>query len=334
MAGDDQLNSKSGGGPRRFSYVFIAATLLLVGTLRLATPLLTTLLAYLALSHLRFGKRVSKWLSVGFFLVVLLGVAYGVGSFLNRTVKALPDIADRAIPSIIQWAKRYEVELPFTDFDSLKDVAIDTIKGQADYLGRAAKFARGAGSQLVFVIIGCVVAISLFIDPRFQLERGPPLKENNLYSACCNEVAQRFTLFYTSFAIVMGGQIVISAINTMFTAIFVLVVKLHHPVTVIGLTFFCGLIPVIGNLISNSIIVGIAFTVSPELALISLVFLIVIHKLEYFLNGKIIGRRINNPVWVTLLGLVLGERLMGVPGMILAPVVLHYVKVEASRIST
>jgi len=28
---------------------------------------------------------------------------------------------------------------------------------------------------------------------------------------------------------------------------------------------------------------------------------------------------------------VLGEKLMGIPGMILAPVVLHYLKVEASR---
>ncbi|MCI0366517.1 MAG: hypothetical protein L0219_21860, partial [Phycisphaerales bacterium] len=81
-----------------------------------------------------------------------------------------------------------------------------------------------------------------------------------------------------------------------------------------------------------TIIVGIAFTVSPNMALASLAFLVVIHKLEYFLNSKIIGDRIKNPVWLTLLALVLGERLMGIPGMILAPVILHYVKVETSKI--
>jgi predicted PurR-regulated permease PerM len=32
-----------------------------------------------------------------------------------------------------------------------------------------------------------------------------------------------------------------------------------------------------------------------------------------------------------LLGIVIGEKLMGIPGMILAPVVLHYIKVEASK---
>ena len=36
-------------------------------------------------------------------------------------------------------------------------------------------------------------------------------------------------------------------------------------------------------------------------------------------------------MWLTLLGLIIGETLMGIPGMILAPVVLHYIKVEASK---
>jgi predicted PurR-regulated permease PerM len=101
---------------------------------------------------------------------------------------------------------------------------------------------------------------------------------------------------------------------------------------VIGATFFCGLLPVVGNLISNSIIVGIGITVSPKMALACLVFLIIVHKLEYFLNSKIIGDRIRNPFWLTLLALILGEKLMGIPGIILAPVVLNYLKVESSAI--
>ena len=32
-----------------------------------------------------------------------------------------------------------------------------------------------------------------------------------------------------------------------------------------------------------------------------------------------------------MLALIIGEKLMGIPGMILAPVVLHYIKVEASK---
>ena len=105
-----------------------------------------------------------------------------------------------------------------------------------------------------------------------------------------------------------------------------------YAIVIIGITFFCGLLPVIGNLISNTVIVAVSFTISPKMALAALVFLVVVHKLEYFLNSKIIGDRIKNPIWLTLLGLILGEKLMGIPGMILAPVVLYYLKVEASKI--
>jgi predicted PurR-regulated permease PerM len=63
-----------------------------------------------------------------------------------------------------------------------------------------------------------------------------------------------------------------------------------------------------------------------------LIFLVAIHKLEYLLNSKIVGERIRNPFWLTLLALIVGERLMGVPGIVLAPVILSYIKMETSRI--
>jgi len=72
--------------------------------------------------------------------------------------------------------------------------------------------------------------------------------------------------------------------------------------------------------------------VSAKIAFIALIFLIVVHKLEYFLNSKIVGARIRNPIWLTLIGLIVGEKLMGVPGMILSPVILNYLRVEMSKI--
>jgi len=100
----------------------------------------------------------------------------------------------------------------------------------------------------------------------------------------------------------------------------------------IPLTFICGMLPIVGNLISNTLIVGIAFgLVSPGAALGAFVFLVVIHKMEYFLNSKVIGARIRHPMWLTLIGLILGEYLMGIPGVILAPVILSFLKVEGSR---
>ena len=45
-------------------------------------------------------------------------------------------------------------------------------------------------------------------------------------------------------------------------------------------------VALIGNLISNTVIVGVSLSVSSVLAASSLLFLVVIHKLEYFAHAR------------------------------------------------
>jgi len=176
-----------------------------------------------------------------------------------------------------------------------------------------------------------VVAASLFLSATWGSENDPGTARDSLYATVVRELNLRFQIFFRSFAKVIGAQIIVSAINTGLTGAFLLWNGYPYVAVITTLTFLCGLLPIVGNIISNTLIVFVAFTISPRMALVALVFLMVIHKLEYFLNSKIVGDRIRNPMWLTLIGLVLGEKLMGVPGMILAPVVLHYIKVEASQ---
>lgn len=315
--------------PDRFSYAFMAVVLIAVAALHLATPLLTALFGYLALTRLHVFIR-RKWLLVLFFSLLVIAAGYVLTYFLAHAFKALPEIADRSIPSIIAWAKAHQIELPFTDYDTLKDTALDTAKGQVQYLAGAAKLARGAAKQVIFVIAGLFVAASLFLHPGFELRAAPGRLD--LYHLCCEAIARRFAILFQSFATVMGAQIIISAINTALTGIFALSVSLPYGLVIVGVTFLCGLIPVIGNLISNTVIVGVGFTVSPHMALWALIFLVLVHKLEYLLNSKIVGHRIRNPLWLTLLALIVGEKLIGFPGLILAPIILNYIRLEASEI--
>lgn len=315
--------------PARISYWFIFLTIVCVGWLHLATPLLAALFSYFALSKLTFGVR-SKWLPVSLFTVLIVGITLGLVYFVQQSIFALPRIVETTIPSFIAWAESHDIDLPFADFQSLKEMALDAAK-ELKNIGSVAGYAKIFTTQLIFLIIGCVVAISIFFNAQVVLDRASHTVKDNLYALCADEIAQRFRSFYHSFVTVMGAQIIISAINTALTSIFVFAVSLPHPVVIIGVTFLCGLLPVIGNLISNTVIVSISFTISPKMAAGALAFLVIIHKLEYFLNSKIIGDRIKNPIWLTLLGLILGEKLMGIPGMILAPVVLNYLKVEASK---
>src|SRR5436189_4526180 len=313
--------------PRRVSYAVLAATIILAGILHLSVPLLVVLFSYFALRQLYSLTR-RKLLALTLFIIAVVGIGAAGIYFTRAAILALPDVADNAIPSVNTWGQKRQIELRFSDFETLRQVVVGALGEEANYLRNVANVAKATTTNVVFSILGIIAAASLSFKTGLDPYRGTHRLKNNLYSVCCDEVSKRFRDFYRSFATVMGAQITISLINTALTAIFLLAVRMPHAPLLLAVTFLCGLVPIVGNLVSNTIIVFVALTVSLKLAISALVFLIAIHKLEYLLNSKIIGDRIRNPVWLTLIALILGERLMGVPGLILAPVVLNYLRVE------
>jgi predicted PurR-regulated permease PerM len=312
--------------PARISYAIMAVLLVFIGWFHLGMLVLTSLFGYFALRLFSFGR--SKALGVALYVIVVTVIGYGLVYFSRQVREQLPAIAETTIPAVVEYAEKQGVELPFTDYTSLRTVAIKEVKESVANFGR---YARAAAFQFALLLIGLVVAVSLFLSARWGSEDDPNTSRDSLYATVVRELDVRCRTFYQSFAKVIGAQIVISIINTGLTAVFLIWNGYPYTTVLIVLTFLCGLLPIIGNIFSNTLIVGVGFTISPRMALIALVFLVAIHKLEYFLNSKIIGDRIKNPMWLTLIALVLGEKLMGIPGMILAPVVLHYIKVEASR---
>ena len=82
---------------------------------------------------------------------------------------------------------------------------------------------------------------------------------------------------------------------------------------------------------ANTVIVVISLGVSGWVASISLVFLILIHKLEYVTNARIVGAKVHAAAWEILLALLAFEAVFGVPGLILAPVAYAYAKGELTH---
>ncbi len=146
----------------------------------------------------------------------------------------------------------------------------------------------------------------------------------------------RITLLGRAFRRVVFGQVRISALNTLLTGIYLWAilpmfgVELPLVKTMILVTFLVGLLPVLGNLISNTVIVLVSLSVSFYVAIGSLVFLIAIHKLEYFVNARIIGGQIRARAWELLLAMLVMEAAFGIPGVIAAPIYYAYIKYELS----
>jgi predicted PurR-regulated permease PerM len=150
-------------------------------------------------------------------------------------------------------------------------------------------------------------------------------------------IADRGLQLARAFRRVVFAQFRISAINTLFTALYLAVVlpwlgiDLPFTKTLILLTFVAGLLPILGNLISNTIICVVSLSQGFWVAMGSLAYLIVIHKLEYFLNVKIIGGEIRARASELLIAMLIMEAAFGIAGLIAAPIYYAYLKAELTE---
>lgn len=211
-----------------------------------------------------------------------------------------------------------------TDAEDLKAIIADWLKTHA---GRLRAGGMWIGLGLVHMIMGALLAVLVFFrhaTHHDEKTRGP----------LARQLVDKVDRFAHAFSRIATAQIKISAVNTTLTAIYLLVVLpllgIHIPFrsTLVAITFFCGLIPVLGNLISNVVITILSLGVSFPTAVGSLVFLIVIHKLEYLINSRIVGGETDSEAWEILLAILIGEAAFGVAGVVVAPIVYAFIKRE------
>ena len=196
------------------------------------------------------------------------------------------------------------------------------------HAGEVGGISKDAGRALVLTIIGMILGAMVALRKVRHVELLQPFQQ---------ALTKRISKFSQSFRRVVFAQVRIAALNAFFTAIYLMVVlpllgaELPFTKTMIALTFLLGLLPVVGNLMSNTIIVIVSLSHSPYVAAGSLAFLIVIHKAEYFLNARIIGSLIRANAWEILIAMVAMEAVFGVSGVVAAPIYYAYLKSELSE---
>lgn len=313
------------------AWIITGLLLLLTLTLHLLPALLAGLLVYelvrLIGGRLSGGRaRLAAVVVIATLLIFFISLAaVGVVAYFRSdggSLQALLQKMAEVIDNSRQTLPAFIVQHLPADADAIRQAAVHWLQnhaGEVQVVG--AEAGRGAAHGLIGMIIGAMLALHEVTDrdPRKPL------------AAALEERAVRLA---DAFRRIVFAQVRIAAINAFFTAIYLAAVLpligVHLPLTksMIVFTFIAGLLPVVGNLISNTVIVVVSLAQSPGVALASLVFLIVIHKLEYFLNAKIVGNRINAHAWELLMAMLLMEAAFGLPGVVAAPVYYAYLKDE------
>lgn len=318
------------------AWIVSAVVLLLLLYLHLLPALLAGLLVFTLVNLLTpLLKNRMLWgdgprlLAVSIIAVTVIGLIVLLGVFatsvMRENFERLPALINRMAEIIEQsrsrlpgWISEY---IP-TDADQLRHTLVEWLRGNA-YIFQDA--GADIGRVFMHVLIGMVIGALLSLEQAVAAPSGGPLTR---------EIAHRGLRLSTAFRQVVFAQIWISGINATLTALYLIIIlplfgiALPFAKTLVVLTFVVGLLPILGNLISNTVIFVVSLSHSLAVAMAALAYLILIHKLEYFLNARIIGSQIRAKAWEMLLAMLLLESAFGIPGLIAAPIFYAYMKSE------
>jgi len=277
----------------------------------------------------RFPGYISKVIAVGLLASVIIGVltllGLGLAAFFRSDSGSLTNLIAK-MAQIIEDSRQI---LPSWLDDRIPADAVVLQQLTTQWLrdnGSSLQFlGKEAGRYAAHIIIGMIVGGMLALREAIT---------DDLYKPFARTMVKRITLFGEAFRNIVFAQVRISAINTVFTSIYLIIilplmgVELPFIKTMIMITFIVGLVPVIGNLVSNTVIVIVSMSHSLAIALSSLFFLVIIHKFEYFLNARIVGGQIRANAWELLIAMVVMEVAFGIPGVVAAPIYYAYIKSE------
>lgn len=293
----------------------------------------------------------AEMLSLLVLLVGMTGCIYIFGDWVAD--KANTEVFNQLLIQILSIFDQLHTLLPASIAQYLpnsllafKEMFLGTIKHHAPQLQLAGIHTlRGVGYVLIGSVIGAIAVIQVPASPQPRIIPEPsttdettsnqlaiPAKPDNLVRPLAVHLRGKFDELMAGFNDVFFAQVRISSINTVLTSIYLLGIlpAVGHPLpmgwTLVIITFLAGMIPVIGNLFSNVVIVLLSLTHGLGVSIASLLWLVSIHKLEYFLNAQIIGHKIRATAWELLIFMLLLEASFGIAGMIAAPTIYAQIK--------
>jgi len=328
---------------KKTSYILMVASILFLFYFHLMGALIGGLAVFLIVNQLHdfIGTKVhSKWahkvtmLAVTILtLLILSGIGVAIYSGVNATANTnftsdfLEQIRNFLPVSLLSYIPE--------DLLVLKNHVIEFLKS---HFSNLFSFTTHSFHSLFIVLfgmlIGAIIAFAFLknVEVPKLVDNMEPTEQQ--VGPLTKELMARVSLFSSVFQKVASAQVKIAALNTILTGIYLLVILpiagIHIPYvkTLVLLTFVFGLLPAIGNVLSNILITVLALMVSIEVAVVSLAFAVGIHKLEYFIIAKIVGESLKISIWEMLIVMLIFLTVFGVIGSILSPVIYGYLKEE------
>ncbi len=302
--------------PRRF--IAIAA---FVGLLYLFRHLALLLVFFVTFERaLGFGSRLlAKHTNLGrkkSLLLIVLGivVALGGGAWLGigKTIRTVASMQE-SFPDRLAELRENPLLVKLQEQVGGTEKLLEGVK---HYAGDAFSAASAIGHFFVYVLIGFILALVYTLEKEeldVWWERVDTRSVGGTIGRWMGHVAD-------STIVTVQLQLVVAGFNTVTTLPVLLVLGVKHVGPLMALVFASALVPVVGNVVSGTVLALLAYQAQGWLGVgifVGLTF--VLHKVEsYYLSPRLTARHVKMPGFLLIVSLLLCEHVFGFTGLFLS----------------
>lgn len=258
-----------------------------------------------------------KIFSFIFSLAMISIISYSLYRSVHFMWMDLNILIDQSEELIINQLKVLGFSESITTISDTYSIVFDYLKSNLNVL----TFSAGL---ILKVLLGVILGI-LFYFSKIATD-----ENDNAWNLIMGKIRSQAKVMFNSFNDIMIIQVSISIMNTIIISIFALVITeyiygafLPYWYVVIPLTAIISLIPVVGNIMLNFLLLLSTIQISPIYAAVGIGMFLVMHKLEFLIIGSQMEQKIGVSLVIVLISMILGESLFhSMSGMFLGLIIL------------
>ena len=190
------------------------------------------------------------------------------------------------------------------------------VKAIEGYSERAMGAAEAVGHIFVYVLIGFILALVYSLEREEIREWWEHIDHRSLSGT----IGRWMGHVADSAIVTVQLQLVVAAFNTITTLPVLLILGVPHVGPLMVLVFVSALVPVVGNLVSGTVLALLAYQQKGWLGVgIFAALTFILHKIEsYYLSPRLTARHVKMPGFVLIVSLLLCEHKFGFKGLFLS----------------
>lgn len=254
------------------------------------------------------------------FILSLISIGlifYALYSSFKMMGQDLGKLIETSQPLILDAMSKFGLEQNIKTVTDFYQIIVDFMKANVGFITFSA-------TLIIKVIIGIILGIVVHFS-MIEIQ-----DTRTVWGSSVNIINEQCQIIYKSFRDVMSIQILISLMNTTIISILALGITyifygefLPYWYVIIPLTAILSLVPVVGNILINIVLVLSTIQISTVFVLVGLGLFLIIHKLELIVIGNKMNEKVNVPFIIILFSMVLGELLFhSMSGMMLGMIIM------------